>query len=446
MKRNLVYAAAVMVLALSLAAAAQDAATAPSATPPVSASVLLQQYLDSLQSNPTSTSLRKRIITLVRSMPQAPSLPGKLYQLQGEAKAAGESNNYKDAEAALKQASLLAPWIADIYFDLAQLQETTKQFDDAIASYKLYLFAEGPGAADRPKIEQQIGIDQESAKEAAKVAAQQEKVQQAEEAVKMKQEAAAQAAAQARFLRQPQQFSVSISTQDLYITGSETTPFTWPDGTVSTLALRLLSTVHRDSTLGADYIAVIDIVPGSGVYQQTFRMQPMHRQQFYLRTPGNLHQRYRFMISIGGDGGITLYRGQGRKEAIAYSSTAQLILDREDQVQKDAAAQVQLDGQPFSVLGQGGPFACLLFFATSPDGQTLLRNPLGAYPAEVPNMMACIRHVGGGGGLQPAENVTSVQCLGEYGTGSARNAFTIQPVSGGTFEVRTINPGTPPCH
>lgn len=444
MKRNLVYAA-VMVLALSLAAAAQNAA-AQNTTPPVSASVLLQQYRDSLQSNPTSTSLRKRIITLVRSMPQAPAPPDKLYELQGEAKAAGKSGNFKDAVSALEKASLLAPWVPDIYFDLARLQETTKDFDDAIASYKLYLFAEGPAAPDRAKIEEQIGIDQESGKQAAKVAAQQEKVQQAEEAVKVKQEEAAQAAAQAQFLRQPQQFSVSISTQDLYITGSETTPFTWPDGTVSTLALRLLSSVHRDSTLGSDYIAAIDVVPGSGAYQQTFLMQPMHRQSFYLRNPENLHQRYRFMISIGGDGGITLYRGQGRKQPITYTSAAQLIVDRNYQVQKNPAAQVRLDGQPFSVLGQGGPFACLLFFATSPDGQELASGPHGETPGEVPNMMACIRHVGGGGGLQPAENVTSVQCLGEYDTASARNAFTIQALNGGSFEVRTVNPGTPPCH
>ena len=445
MKHNFVSAAAAAVLALSLAAAAQNAA-AQNATPPVSASVLLQQYMDSLQSNPTSSTLRKRIITLVRSMPQAPAPPDKLYELQGEAKAAGKSGNFKDAVSALEKASLLAPWIPDIYFDLAQLQETTKHFDDAIASYKLYLFAEPSTAPDRPKIEEQIGIDQESAKEGAKVAAQQEKVQAAEEAVKMKQEEAAQAAAQAQLLRQPQQFSVSISTQDLYITGSETLPFTWPDGTVSTLALRLISSVHRDSTLGSDYIAAIDVVPGSGAYQQTFLMQPMHKQQFYLRNPENQHQRYRFMISIGSDGGITLYRGQGRKNAITYTSTSQLIIDREDQVQKDAAAQVELDGQPFSVLGQGGPMACLLFFATSQGGEELQSGPHGEVPGEVPNMMACIRRVGGGGGLQPAENITSVQCLGEYDTASARNAFTIQALNGGSFEVRTVNPGTPPCH
>lgn len=160
MKNKLTIAVAFLVLLIPYAMLAQ------SAEPPVSSSVLLEQYMDDLQTNPDDAQLRQRIITLVKSMRQAPQMPDKVIELQGEATAAAQSGHFQDAVDAFEKASLLAPWVANIYYDLAHAQESAKQYDAAVSNYKLYLSAEPPTAPDRAKIEEQIGVDEELLKEA----------------------------------------------------------------------------------------------------------------------------------------------------------------------------------------------------------------------------------------------------------------------------------------
>lgn len=164
MIRKCTFAIALMVLVSPFATLAQRA------EPPVSSSVLLEQYMDDLQTTPDNAQLRQRIITLVKSMRHAPRMPDKVIELQGEATAAAKSGHFQDAVNAFEKASLLAPWVANIYYDLAHEEESAKQYGAAVSNYKLYLYAEPSTAPDRAKVEEQIGIDKELQKEAARAA------------------------------------------------------------------------------------------------------------------------------------------------------------------------------------------------------------------------------------------------------------------------------------
>ena len=138
--------------------------------PPVSHRVLLEQYTDDLRTNPSDAKLRERIIRLVAIMHPAPRVPEKVVELQGEAEAAlsgsRSQKGFADAVSAFEKASLLAPWLGDVYYDLAKAQEAAGQYSDAVLSWRLYLFAE-PRAPDRTKIELRMGADKELAKRAS---------------------------------------------------------------------------------------------------------------------------------------------------------------------------------------------------------------------------------------------------------------------------------------
>ena len=56
----------------------------------------------------------------------------------------------------MKKESLLAPWLADIYYNLGVVQEKAEEREDAINSFNLYLFAK-PHAKDRTKVLEKIG-------------------------------------------------------------------------------------------------------------------------------------------------------------------------------------------------------------------------------------------------------------------------------------------------
>lgn len=111
--------------------------------------------------------LRKRIISLALSMNPPPAVPERAIELEGRAetavKAGKTRSDFRDAVEAYKKASLLAPWVPNIYLDLAQANEGAELWKDAISNYRLYLYAR-PAAANREEIELRIGHDMQETK------------------------------------------------------------------------------------------------------------------------------------------------------------------------------------------------------------------------------------------------------------------------------------------
>jgi tetratricopeptide (TPR) repeat protein len=132
----------------------------------------LQQYVAQLQNDPNNTDLREKIIKLALTIKPAPAIPDKdkVLELEGEAKGAlktaSTQADYLDALKLLQKALFLAPWDADLNYNLAKAQELAKQYDDASASYKLYLLA-APNAKDHDSVVEKIGELKYEAKHAA---------------------------------------------------------------------------------------------------------------------------------------------------------------------------------------------------------------------------------------------------------------------------------------
>ena len=110
-------------------------ATAAPADNPEPARPALQQLTERLQKNPADEALRERIIKLAREMRLAPALSKEaLYHAERGAfalKDATTEQGYLVAAHEYEQASLLAPWAADIYRHLGVAYE--KAGDVAVA-------------------------------------------------------------------------------------------------------------------------------------------------------------------------------------------------------------------------------------------------------------------------------------------------------------------------
>jgi ankyrin repeat protein len=119
----------------------------------------LSQYVADLQSNPNDTALRGKIIALAQSMNPAPAIPedAERQMVRGQAafKAATNESGFKEAIAEFKQASLLAPWLGNIYYNLGLVQDKAGEYSEAIANLNLYLLA-SPGASDAKSVKNLI--------------------------------------------------------------------------------------------------------------------------------------------------------------------------------------------------------------------------------------------------------------------------------------------------
>jgi tetratricopeptide (TPR) repeat protein len=119
----------------------------------------LNQYVSDLQNNPNDNALREKIIKFVQEMKSEPIAPDDYSILKGKGayffKQAQNSDDYKTAVDAFSQASLKAPWKAEIYYNLGLAQEKAGLSDDAIINYKLYLLADP--SANRDEILAKIG-------------------------------------------------------------------------------------------------------------------------------------------------------------------------------------------------------------------------------------------------------------------------------------------------
>jgi hypothetical protein len=120
----------------------------------------LQPLLTQLAQNPDDADLRKRIIQLVLGMPHAPSPSPEFQEQIGAAseafKHAARPTDFQASIDAFKKASLLAPWVPNVYYDIAVADEKIQNYDDAIANLNWYLTA-APHAKDAGAIYQKIG-------------------------------------------------------------------------------------------------------------------------------------------------------------------------------------------------------------------------------------------------------------------------------------------------
>ncbi len=120
----------------------------------------LKQYVSDLQNDPNNQELREKIIKFVLSMNTKPNLSDEFVIQKGKAfhamKSAQNPEDFKNAANEFEKASLLAPWRADIYYNMGLADQAAGMADEAVQSFKLYLVAK-PHANDRAAVLEKIG-------------------------------------------------------------------------------------------------------------------------------------------------------------------------------------------------------------------------------------------------------------------------------------------------
>ncbi len=112
---------------------------------------VLNQYVANLQSNPSDTALRGKIIALAQSMSPPPETPAEARRHMARGVAAVEDaktpGDFKDACKEFQQAATLAPWLANAYRNLAIAQDKAGMYNESLASLRLYLLTK-PSSSD----------------------------------------------------------------------------------------------------------------------------------------------------------------------------------------------------------------------------------------------------------------------------------------------------------
>jgi len=102
----------------------------------------LNQLTAQLQQTPTDNALRERIITLAATLKPAPAVPEDARRafIRGNTAfaAAKDPAGFSRAIERFEEASTLAPWWADPYFNLAKACEGAQDFDCALRALKYY--------------------------------------------------------------------------------------------------------------------------------------------------------------------------------------------------------------------------------------------------------------------------------------------------------------------
>jgi tetratricopeptide (TPR) repeat protein len=145
---------------------------------------LLEQYLAQFrqakdnfpEASAEQDAIRADIVRLVREMPSAPSVPSQFDELVGGAsyrfKNAQSRSDFIGAARAFHEASRVAPWLPEPYFNAGLALEKARLFDAAIRQFNLYL-AVAPDAADARAVRQRIGGLRVAAREAPQAATRQ---------------------------------------------------------------------------------------------------------------------------------------------------------------------------------------------------------------------------------------------------------------------------------
>ena len=104
-------------------------------------------------------SVARQSIEVVKKLDPPPAIPEEVRKLavfaQTATKQAKDEKGYDRAIDEYIKAITLAPWWADMYVNLALLQEQTGRFPEAIESLKLYLLA-SPSAPDAQTVQTKI--------------------------------------------------------------------------------------------------------------------------------------------------------------------------------------------------------------------------------------------------------------------------------------------------
>ncbi|MHB2025312.1 MAG: hypothetical protein ACYCPQ_01540 [Elusimicrobiota bacterium] len=241
----------------------------------------------------------------------------------------------------------------------------------------------------------------------------------------------------------------SLDSNDLYLNGAVLENICWPaseGGGCRKLALKIVSTTNAQGGAQLNYVDIVDYTDPNNIFQRIFALAP-GSQDFYLDSRDPQHMKYHFNLGINADGGMTLSRvdAKSSKERggflgkiagmfdnlfhettatpVAYTSAAELYVKRNDEILNKPAAEVVLNGQSFNVIGQGGPQGCLLFFAVSPGGQSLMQGPDGELGGEKPNLMACVNSNAGDGTQQMT---SGPHCLGTFKRGNTAKSYSIK--------------------
>ncbi|HEV2135788.1 MAG TPA: hypothetical protein VGR47_16240 [Terracidiphilus sp.] len=165
--RGITICLSVVTLALASSATARSFAQSSETTPREE----FQQYVTQLQANPSDNALRTKIIQLALTLDPKPAVPEDAAVDAAKGKtifaSASSPDELKAAAAAFAQASQIAPWVPDNYYNEGLALEKVKQYDDAIRDLNFYLLA-APGASDTADVRGKIeGIKYEMSKAAS---------------------------------------------------------------------------------------------------------------------------------------------------------------------------------------------------------------------------------------------------------------------------------------
>jgi len=127
----------------------------------------LQQWVGDLARNPGDNPLREKIIQLARQIEPAPVVPPEAQDFARTAETdlndAKTATDFANAAREYCKALLLAPWVAEFYFNLGVVQEKSAQLTEAKSSFGFYLLA-SPDAQDAGAVRKRIaGLDTQQA-------------------------------------------------------------------------------------------------------------------------------------------------------------------------------------------------------------------------------------------------------------------------------------------
>jgi len=119
----------------------------------------VRHYTQALQStregSDAERKLQERIITLARKLKPPPTVPEEAYRYlaRGEAfaEAATDKNGFQKAATEFQAAAKVAPWMADVYYNLGLVQDKAGLYKQAMQSLELYLLV-APNASDARKV------------------------------------------------------------------------------------------------------------------------------------------------------------------------------------------------------------------------------------------------------------------------------------------------------
>ena len=133
----------------------------------------LKQLVTQLQSNPSDTALREKIIKFAQTIKPAPTISEEARRSfirgNGAFAAAKSTEEFDRAINLYRDASNYAPWWGNAYFNLAKALEQRQNYDGAIAALKLYLLA-APGAPDARATQDRIYSLEEQSERVSKEA------------------------------------------------------------------------------------------------------------------------------------------------------------------------------------------------------------------------------------------------------------------------------------